>query len=140
VQQQLAPALFAGAASFVLGLAVASAQTGDVTPELAKVIVWCETRGKLQIRSTTSVNGAAEGAKIAQAGIKRMFGGSTSPSRGAGPRLRTTGGGPLPGKAGWPTASSDVFMATADQITPISERGLYRAGQLGTADAGAVQV
>jgi len=124
--QQLAPALFAGAASFVLGLAFASAQTAAVPLELSKVIDGARQEGKLQIRSTTSVNGAAEGAKIAQAGIKRMFGVDLAVEWVPGPAFAPLAAALYQEKQAGQPASSDVFMATAIQITPYLERGLYR--------------
>src|SRR5262249_16853682 len=49
--------------AFALGLGGAQAQTIEITPDLAKIIDGARQEGRLQLRSTTSVNGAADGAK-----------------------------------------------------------------------------
>src|SRR3974390_854296 len=67
-------AMRAGAVALLATMGFAHGQTAAVSPALAKVIAAAKQEGKLLLRSTTSVNGAAEGAKMAQDGIKRMFG------------------------------------------------------------------
>src|SRR5689334_22980642 len=47
-------------------LGLAHAQTADTNPDLAKVIAAARQEGRLLLRSTTSVNGAAEGAALAR--------------------------------------------------------------------------
>jgi hypothetical protein len=66
--------LCAIAIGYLLAAPSTRAQTVTVNPELTKVIEGAKKEGKLLLRSTTSVNGAADGAKVAQAGIKKMFG------------------------------------------------------------------
>src|SRR5262249_52507291 len=56
--------------AFALGLGGAQAQTIEITPDLAKIIDGARQEGRLQLRSTTSVNGAAGRAKAAPAGRK----------------------------------------------------------------------
>jgi ABC-type Fe3+ transport system substrate-binding protein len=124
--QLLAPALFAAVISFVFGFNLAQAQTSDITPALAKVIDGARQEGKLQIRSTTSVNGAAEGAKVAQEGIKRLFGIDLAVEWVPGPAFAPLAAALYQEKQAGQSASSDVFTATAIQITPYLERGLYR--------------
>jgi ABC-type Fe3+ transport system substrate-binding protein len=104
----------------------AQAQTVQVTPELAKVIEAAKKEGKLQLRSTTSVNGAAEGAKVAQDGIKKMFGVDLVVEWVPGPAFAPLAAALFQEKQAGQPASSDVFIATAIQITPYLDRGLYQ--------------
>src|SRR5215475_7810089 len=104
----------------------AQAQTVQVTPELAKVIEAAKKEGKLQLRSTTSVNGAAEGAKVAQDGIKKMFGVDLAVEWVPGPAYAPLAAALFQEKQAGQPASTDVFIATAIQITPYLDRGLYQ--------------
>ena len=61
------------AVALAFGLGSAYAQPANVSPELARIIDGAKKEGKLLLRSTTSVNGASDGAKVAQEGIKKMF-------------------------------------------------------------------
>jgi ABC-type Fe3+ transport system substrate-binding protein len=114
---------FAIAAALGTGAAQAQAPT---TPELQQVIDGARREGKLVLRSTTSVNGAAEGAKIAQEGIKRMFGVDLAVEWTPGPAFAPLAAALFQEKAAVQPASGDVYVATAIQITPYLDRGLYR--------------
>src|SRR5262250_2725822 len=103
----------------------AQAQTVQVTPELAKVIEAAKKEGKLLLRSTTSVNGAAEGAKLAQDGIKRMFGVDLAVEWVPGPAFAPLAAALYQEKQAGQPASGDVYVGTAIQITPYLERGLF---------------
>jgi ABC-type Fe3+ transport system substrate-binding protein len=107
-------------------IAAAHAQTATVTPELAKVIAAAKQEGKLLLRSTTSVNGAAEGAKIAQDGIKRMFGVDLAVEWVPGPAFAPLAAALYQEKQAGQPASGDVYVGTAIQITPYLDRGLFR--------------
>src|SRR5215472_11298704 len=104
----------------------AQAQTADVTPDLATVIAAARQEGKLLLRSTTSVNGAAEGAKIAQDGIKRMFGVDLAVEWVPGPAFAPLAAALYQERQAGQPASGDVYVGTAIQITPYLERGLFR--------------
>jgi ABC-type Fe3+ transport system substrate-binding protein len=121
---KLAPALLA--LVIATALSAAHAQTVEITPELAKVIEGARKEGKLQLRSTTSVNGAAEGAKVAQDGIKRMFGVDLAVEWVPGPAFAPLAAALFQEKQAGQPASGDVFIATAIQITPYLDRGLYQ--------------
>jgi ABC-type Fe3+ transport system substrate-binding protein len=114
---------------FVLlgALGLAQAQTAENNPELAKVIAAARQEGRLLLRSTTSVNGAAEGAKLAQDGIKRMFGVDLSVEWVPGPAFAPLAAALYQEKQAGQPASGDVYIATAIQITPYLERGLFQA-------------
>src|SRR6185503_3804808 len=54
--------------------ALHGAHAEDVSPALAQVIAAAKAEGQLSIRSTSTVLGGAEGARLAKDGIKRLFG------------------------------------------------------------------
>src|SRR5262245_25924579 len=110
----------------VLGTTLARAQQVEITPELAKIVEGAKQEGRLQLRSTTSVNGAAEGAKVAQDGIKRMFGVDLAVEWVPGPAFAPLAAALYQEKQGGQPASGDVFVATPIQITPYLDRGLFR--------------
>src|SRR5215208_6447414 len=112
--------------SLVLGFGTASAQTVTITPELAKIIDGAKKEGRLQLRSTTSVNGAADGAKVAQEGIRRMFGVDLAVEWVPGPAFAPLAAALYQEKQAGQKASGDVFVATAVQITPYLDRGLFQ--------------
>jgi len=118
-------ALRAGAVALLATVGAAHAQTGAVSPALAKVIAAARQEGKLLLRSTTSVNGAAEGAKIARDGIKRMFGVDLDVEWVPGPAFAPLAAALYQEKQAGQPASGDVFVATAIQITPYLDRGLF---------------
>src|SRR5712691_1894689 len=104
----------------------AHAQELQVTPELAKVVAGAKTEGKLLLRSTTSVNGAADGAKVAQEGIKRMFGVDLAVEWVPGPAFAPLAAALYQEKQAGQKSSGDVFVATSIQITPYLDRGLFQ--------------
>jgi len=116
---------FALCLAFALG--AARAQTVEITPELAKVIGGARQEGRLVLRSTTSVNGAADGAKVAQDGIKRMFGVDLAVEWVPGPAFAPLAAALYQEKQAGQPASGDVFVGTPIQITPYLDRGLFRA-------------
>jgi ABC-type Fe3+ transport system substrate-binding protein len=112
--------------ALALGAAMARAQPLEITPELAKVIAAAKHEGRLVLRSTTSVNGAADGAQAAQDGIKRMFGVDLAVDWVPGPAFAPLAAALFQEKQAGQPASGDVYVATAIQITPYLERGLFR--------------
>src|ERR1043166_453251 len=107
-------------------LSLAQAQPADTNPDLAKVIAAARQEGKLLLRSTTSVNGAAEGAKLAQDGIKRMFGVDLAVEWVPGPAFAPLAAALYQEKQAGQPASGDVYVGTAIQITPYLERGPFQ--------------
>jgi ABC-type Fe3+ transport system substrate-binding protein len=109
-----------------LAFAPAHAQMAPVTPELAKIIDGAKQEGKLLLRSTTSVNGAADGAKVAQAGMKKMFGVDLDVQWVPGPAFAPLAAALFQEKQANQPSSGDVYVGTAIQITPYLQRGLFR--------------
>jgi ABC-type Fe3+ transport system substrate-binding protein len=105
----------------------ARAQTAPVSPDLAKIIEGAKKEGKLLLRSTTSVNGSAEGAKVAQAGIKKMFGVDLDVQWVPGPPFAPLAAALFQEKQAGQASSGDVYVGTAVQITPYLNRGLFKA-------------
>src|SRR5262245_59705535 len=119
-------AFLAAGMLLVLGTTLARAQQVEITPELAKIVEGAKQEGRLQLRSTTSVNGAAEGAKVAQDGIKKMFGVDLAVEWVPGPAYAPLAAALFQEKQAGQPATSDVFIATAIQITPYLDSGLYQ--------------
>jgi ABC-type Fe3+ transport system substrate-binding protein len=114
-----------GAIVMVFGLGSAYAQPAAVSPELAKIIDGAKKEGKLLLRSTTSVNGASEGAKVAQDGIKKMFGVDLDVQWVPGPAFAPLAAALYQEKQAGQPSSGDVYVGTPIQITPYLDRGLF---------------
>ena len=114
------------AIGWLLATPPARSQTATANPELAKVIEGAKKEGKLLLRSTTSVNGAADGAKVAQAGIKKMFGVDLDVQWVPGPAFAPLAAALYQEKQAGQPASGDVYVATPVQITPYLTRGLFQ--------------
>jgi ABC-type Fe3+ transport system substrate-binding protein len=103
----------------------AEAQTVKINPDLAKVIEGAKKEGKLVIRSTTSVNGGAASLKVAEAGIKTMFGVDIDIQWVPGPPFAPLAAALYQEKQAGQPASGEVYVATAVQIVPYLTRGLF---------------
>ncbi len=114
------------AVAALLAAPVARAQTVEITPALAKVIDGAKKEGRLVLRNAPTVMGGADGARIAQQGIKQMFGIDLpvdwSPAAAFGP-LAAQLYQEL--QAGVP-ASTDVYYATPVQIVPYMDKGMFQ--------------
>lgn len=104
----------------------AQAQSIEVTPPLATVIAAAEAEGKLTVRWTNNIFDGPDGAKLAEASINRIFGTHIAVEWSPGPAY-----GPMAAQlyqemqAGEP-ASSDLYIATAVQLSPYIDKGLFR--------------
>ncbi len=116
----------AAAVTIVFAASAASAQSLAVTPALAKVIEGAKKEGKLVLRNAPTVMGGPDGARIAQEGIKKMFGVDIPVEWSPGAAF-----GPLASQlyqemqAGVPS-STDVYYATPVQIVPYMEKGMFQ--------------
>ena len=114
-------------AAALIAAAQVSAQPQPPAGELARVVEGAKQEGRLLLRSTTSVNGAAEGARIAQDGIKRMFGVDLAVEWVPGPAFAPLAAALYQEKQAGQPSSGDVYVGTAIQITPYLERGLFHS-------------
>jgi iron(III) transport system substrate-binding protein len=118
--------IIAAAALTLLGIGVADAETVTINPALAQIVEAAKTEGKLSLRSTAALFGGADGAKRAQDAINKAFGTKLVIEWTPGPAY-----GPLAAilyqefQAGQP-ASTDVYMASAVQITGYLDKGLFQ--------------
>lgn len=109
-----------------VALSPAEAQTIKMNPELAKVVAGAKKEGKLVLRSTTSVNGGAASLKVAEAGIKTMFGVDIDIQWVPGPPFAPLAAALYQEKQAGQPASGEVYVATAVQIVPYLARGLFK--------------
>jgi ABC-type Fe3+ transport system substrate-binding protein len=102
------------------------AQSVPINPALATVIVAAKKEGKILLRNAPTVMGGADGARIAQAGIKKEFGIDIpvewSPAAAFGP----LGAQLLQEYQAGSAASTDVYYATPPQIVPLMDKGLFQ--------------
>jgi ABC-type Fe3+ transport system substrate-binding protein len=104
----------------------ARAQTPPSNPLLAAAIAGAEKEGKLTVRWTNNIFGGPDGAKLAEAAINRIFGTHLAIEWSPGPAY-----GPMAAQlyqemqAGQP-ASSDIYIATAVQLSPYLDKGLFK--------------
>lgn len=114
------------AVAALLAMGAARAQTAAITPALAKVIDGAKKEGKLVLRNAPTVMGGADGARIAQQGIKQMFGVDLpvewSPAAAFGPLAAQLYQELQAGVA----SSTDVYYATPVQIVPYMEKGMFQ--------------
>ena len=105
----------------------AHAQTPPSNPLLAAVIAGAEKEGKLTVRWTNNIFGGPDGAKKAEQAINRIFGTRLTVEWSPGPAY-----GPMAAQlyqemqAGEP-ASSDIYIATAVQLSPYIDKRLFRS-------------
>src|SRR4051812_45891894 len=103
-------------------LAPAAAQAPNEA--LARVIAAAKAEGQLTLRSTSTVLGGAEGARLAKDGIKRLFGVDLAVNWSPGPAYGPMASILAQEKQAGQKASSDVYAATAVQISPYLAQGL----------------
>ncbi len=121
----LALIALAGAATLTGG--AAHAQTSPANPLLAAAIAGAEKEGVLTVRWTNNIFGGPDGAKMAEAAINQMFGTHLRVEWSPGPAY-----GPMAAQlyqemqAGLP-ATSDIYIATAVQLSPYLDKNLFRA-------------
>jgi ABC-type Fe3+ transport system substrate-binding protein len=116
----------AAALALLVCAAGAGAQTVPPSPVLAKIIDAAKQEGQLSIRSTSTVLGGAEGARIAKDGINRLFGIDLAVNWAPGPAYGPMASILAQEKQAGQKASSDVYAATAVQISPYLPQGLFQ--------------
>lgn len=115
----------AAAVTFAALLTVSNANAIEMTPELKKIVEGAKAEGKLRIESLPDVLAGAEGVKAATAWMKREFGidveGAFNPNPAFAQQLAKLFTEMQSGQK----ASTDAYSATAVQITPMLDRGLF---------------
>jgi hypothetical protein len=114
------------AVGLVAPLGAVQAQTVKMNPELEKVIAGAKKEGKLVIRSSGSVNGGADSVEVTEAGIKKMFGVDIDIQWVPGPPFAPLAAALYQEKQAGQPASGEVYVATAVQIVPYLNRGLFK--------------
>src|SRR5579875_2500524 len=106
--------------------AQAPARPAADNPLLAAAIAGADKEGALTVRWTNNIFGGPDGAKMAEAAINKMFGTHIRIEWSPGPAY-----GPMAAQlyqemqAGQP-ASSDLYIATAVQLSPYLDKNLFR--------------
>jgi ABC-type Fe3+ transport system substrate-binding protein len=117
---------YAALCATVLLWPLAGAGAEETTPALAKVIEAAKAEGQLSIRSTSTVLGGAEGARVAKDGIKRMFGVDLQVNWSPGPPYGPMAAILAQERQAGQKASTDIYAATAVQISPYLAQGLFQ--------------
>jgi ABC-type Fe3+ transport system substrate-binding protein len=115
-------------AAVLLGLAVqpVPAAAMQLSPALEKIVAGAKKEGVLNLEYAEHVLGGAQGARIAAAGIKRMFGVDLKVTFAPGPAYATMAARLYTEMQARQPASTDAYYGTAVQITPYLKRGLFR--------------
>ena len=115
------------AAAVLLALAPTTARAITPGPELQQVIDGAKKEGALTLQYGDAILGGAEGASIAAAGIKAMFGVDLQVSFHPGPSFAQMASKVFTEMQAGQKASTDVYNATAVELDPYLERGLFRS-------------
>jgi ABC-type Fe3+ transport system substrate-binding protein len=115
-------------AAVLLGFApgFSMAATITPTPALQQVIDGAKKEGALTLQYGEAILGGAEGAQIAQAAIKEMFGVDIQITFHPGPSFAQVASKIFTEMQAGQKASTDVFNSTAVELDPYLDRGLFR--------------
>jgi ABC-type Fe3+ transport system substrate-binding protein len=113
------------AVTFAAILAGHSAQAIEMTPELKKIVEGAKAEGKLRIETLPDVLAGAEGLKAATAWMKKEFNIDVEGSFVPNPAFAQQLGKLFTEMQSGQKASSDAYTATAVQITPMLDRGIF---------------
>jgi ABC-type Fe3+ transport system substrate-binding protein len=97
----------------------------EMTPELRKVVEGAKAEGKLKIESLPDVLAGPDGVKAATAWMKAEFGIDIDGTWSPNPAFAQQAAKLFTEMQSGQKASSDAFTATAVQITPMLDRGLF---------------
>lgn len=116
------------AAALLLGAASLPAPAAEIamSPALKKVIDGAKKEGTLNLQYGSDILGGPEGAQVAAAGIKKMFGVSLNLRFTPGPSFAPMASRLYTEMQAGQNASTDVYNGTAVQIDPYLARGLWR--------------
>lgn len=105
----------------------AAAATITPSPALQQVIDGARKEGALTLQYGDAILGGSEGAQIAAAGIKAMFGVDLQVSFHPGPSFAPMASKLFTEMEAGQKASTDVYNATAVELDPYLDRGLFRS-------------
>lgn len=119
---------FAAIAAVVLAVIALDAPSAhaDVPPALQAVIAGAKKEGALSLSYAENIMGGSEGARVAKAGIKKMFGVDLDINFTPGPSFAPMATKLYTEMQAGQSASTDVYNGTAVQIYPFLARGLFR--------------
>jgi len=102
------------------------AVAADTPPELKAVIDDATKEGALSLQYAENIMGGTQGAQVAAAGIKKMFGVSLDVNFTPGPSFAPMASKLYTEMQAGQKASTDVYNGTAVQVYPFLARGLFR--------------
>jgi ABC-type Fe3+ transport system substrate-binding protein len=114
------------AALAVLMLLLRPAAAADMPPELKAVIDGAKKEGALTLSYAQNIMGGSDGARVAAAGIKKMYGVSLDVSFTPGPSFAPMANKIYTEMQAGQKATTDVYNGTAVQVYPFVARGLWR--------------
>ena len=117
--------LLAAVAAFAL-VGTAEAQTITKTPELQKVIDEAKKEGRLEIMMADSPFGGSKAVPVVEKGINDMFGTNITVRWTPGPPYAAMGAKIMTENQARQPASSDAYIGTAVQFSPLVKAGLFR--------------
>lgn len=103
-----------------------SASTIEMSPALQKIVAGAKKEGALSLEYGGGIMGTSEGARVAAAGIKKMFGVDLNVTYTPGPSFAPMAAKLYTELQAHQPASTDVYYGTAVQIVPYLNRGLFR--------------
>jgi ABC-type Fe3+ transport system substrate-binding protein len=115
-------------AAVTVGLAAPPASAAaaiEMSPTLQMIVAGAKKEGVLNLEYAEHVLGGAQGAGIAAAGIKKMFGVDLKVTFAPGPAYATMAARLNTEMQAHQPASTDAYYGTAVQITPYLKRGLF---------------
>lgn len=120
------PVIVASLVSVIAFAAAHGAAAIEMTPELKKIVDGARKEGALKIMTGATTMGAGDGAKAAAQWINKTFGLDIEWSWNPGPPMAQQGARIFTEHQAGQEASSDVYAATAVQVTPLMQKGLFR--------------
>jgi ABC-type Fe3+ transport system substrate-binding protein len=98
----------------------------EMSPALQKIVAGAKKEGALSLEYGGGILGTAQGARVAAAGIKQMFGVDLNVTYTPGPSFAPMAAKLYTELQAHQAASTDVYYGTAVQIVPYLNRGLFR--------------
>lgn len=105
----------------------ASAQTIPMTPELKKIVDAAKQEGALTVGMSDEPMAGARGTAAGEAGMNKMFGMNIKVKYVVAPPYAQQGAALLTEFQAKQPASSDVYVSTAVQFSPLAKEGLFKA-------------